>query len=216
MTTPLDVPAIPQPRPQRELILDKAVELFAARGFEAMTMRLLGDAVGLDNSSLYRHFSGKTALAGAALDRVAGEVLALIEDQVAQTGPVTPATLETVAADAGGYFFDRPAAARLMLHWIMSMGAEGQGFSASATDTTRPGGRLLEVMQQWLGDGARRGDLRRHATPDAVIILLGAVLLRPATYGYLLASLEPTGSRAAARETWLLELRAAVRGAFAP
>jgi len=202
----------------RDRILDRAVELFAAHGFEATTMRTLGDAVGLDNSSLYRHFASKTALANAVLDRVAGDVLAAIEAHFDPARPATLDALETIAAAAGAYFFDRPADARLMMHWVMSMGADGPGFGVSvpATDTNRPGGRLLGLLRAWLGQGVRRGALRKHATPDAVIILLGAILLRPATYGHLLSSLEPKRSRSAARNAWEKELRAAVRGAFAP
>jgi hypothetical protein len=45
---------------------------------------------------------------------------------------------------------------------------------------------------------------------------MGAVLMRPATYGYFLKSLEPKRTRAAARTAWEKELRAAVRGAFVP
>ena len=202
----------------RDRILDCAVELFAAHGFEAMTMRTLGDAVGLDNSSLYRHFASKTELAHAVLDRAAGGFLAAIETHVDPSRPATLDALEAMAAAAGGYFFDRPTAARLMVHWVMSMGADGPGFGVSvpASDTSRPGGKLLAYLRKWLGEGVRRGALRRHAMPDAVIILLGAILLRPATYGHLLASIEPKRSRAAARKAWESELRAAVRGAFAP
>jgi hypothetical protein len=75
---------------------------------------------------------------------------------------------------------------------------------------------LLALLREWLGQGVRRGALRRHAMPDAVVILFGAILLRPATYGHLLASMEPKRSRVAARNAWQKELRAAVRGAFAP
>lgn len=202
----------------RDRILDCAVELFAVHGFEAMTMRMLGDAVGLDNSSLYRHFASKTDLANAVLDRVAGEFLTAIGGRIDPSRPATLAALEAIAADAGAYFFDRPAAARLMLHWVMSMGADGPGFGVSvlATDTKRPGGKLLRLLHEWLADGVRRGALRKHAMPDAVIIMLGAVLLRPATYNHLLVSMEPKRSRIAARTAWEKELRAAVRGAFAP
>ena len=107
----------------RDRILDRAIELFAAHGFEALTMRMLGDAVGLDNSSLYRHFASKTELANAVLDRVAGNFLAAIEQNIDGTRPVTLGALENVAAAAGTYFFDRPPAARLMMHWMMSIGA---------------------------------------------------------------------------------------------
>ncbi|MEQ1489136.1 MAG: TetR/AcrR family transcriptional regulator [Terricaulis sp.] len=202
----------------RDRILECAVDLFAAYGFEAMTMRMLGDAVGLDNSSLYRHFASKTELVNTVLDRIAGDVLATLETHMDPSHPATLNALEDLAGAAGAHFFDRPAAARLMLHWVMSMGASSteNGVSVPATDLSRPGGQFLILLRTWLGKGARSGALRKHAVPDAVIILLGAVLLRPATYGHLLLSMEPKRSRIAARKAWERELRASVRGAFSP
>jgi AcrR family transcriptional regulator len=202
----------------RARILECAVTLFAAHGFEAMTMRMLGDAVGLDNSSLYRHFAGKTEIANAVLDHIAGDFLKTIEAHLEPSRRVTLKALENLAAVAGGYFFERQASARLMMHWVMSTGVDNSGFgiSVAALDTKRPGGQLFAQLHAWLAEGVRGGALRKHALPDGVIILFGAILLRPATYGYLLASLEPKRSRIAARKAWETELRAAVHGAFAP
>lgn len=202
----------------RDRILSCAVELLGALGFEAMTMRMLGDAVGLDNSSLYRHFTSKAELANAVLDTVMDNFLVVIGTHLEPSQPATLDALEAIAATAGTYFFDRPADARLTMHWIMSTGVNGAGFGLSvpATDTRRPGGRLFGLVRVWLEEGVRSGALRQHTMPDAVIILLGAILLRPATYGHLLASMETNRSRTAARKAWERELRAAVRGAFAP
>jgi hypothetical protein len=88
--------------------------------------------------------------------------------------------------------------------------------SVAATDSERPGGELLGILGRWLEQGVRRGVLRRHAMPEAVIVMLGAIVIRPATYGHLLKSLEPKRSRLAARKAWESELRAVIRGAFAP
>jgi AcrR family transcriptional regulator len=202
----------------RDRILTHAIELFAIHGFEAMTMRLLGDAVGLDNSSLYRHFRSKTELANAALDQVAGEVLSKTAPLIDLSRPITLRVLEDACAAAALHFFDRPSSARLMLHWIMSMGADRLEtvVSIPATDKSRPGGALLSILVDWLEAGVRSGTLRKHAMPEAVIILLGAILMRPATYGHLLASMEPKRTRMTARKAWEKELRSAIRGAFAP
>jgi AcrR family transcriptional regulator len=202
----------------RDRILEAAVDLFAAHGFEATTMRMLGEAVGLDNSSLYRHFAGKSELANAALDRVTELFLMAVGPRLAAGQPVTLDSLASLAAEAGLYFFDRPAAARLMMHWLMSLGSGGPAFGVSglATDPDRPGGRLFVLLQARLAEGVRTGALRRCATPDGIVVLMGAVLLRPATRGHLLASLEPEQDPDEARRAWETELRAVVRGAFAP
>lgn len=216
ITTPSD--DAPSAGPVRVRILLTAIDLFATHGFEGMTMRRLGDAVGLDNSSLYRHFRDKAALANAVLDHIAGELFARVAAGIDTSRPATAPALEDVCTIAGAYLFDHPAAARLMVHWIMSMGVDGPGFAVSgpATDTSRPGGALITALTAWLKAGVAAGALRDHATPDAVVILLGAILIRPATRGHLLASLEPDRTRDAARAAWVSELRAMVRGTFAP
>ena len=202
----------------RDRILARAVELLATHGFDAMTMRLLGDVVGLDNSSLYRHFASKAQLVHAAIDRVAQDLLSTVLPLLDPSAPVTLQALEDICATVGTHFFDLPASARLMVHWIMSMGEEGPGYSVSvaATDRERPGGELLGILSGWLEQGVQRGVLRRHAIPEAVIVMLGAIVIRPATYGHLLKSLEPKRSRLAARKAWEAELRLVIRGAFAP
>ena len=205
-------------RETRERVLSRAIDLFALHGFDAMTMRQLGDAAGLDNSSLYRHFPSKAALVDAVLDRVAGDVFAVAGPRIDPTRPASPQALEDICAAAGLHLFDHPAAARLIVHWIMSMGEASPGFKLSvpAGDKGRPGGKLLALLRDWLDGGVRRGLLRKLATPESIVFLLGAVLIRPATFGHLLASLEPKRTRAASRAAWERELRAAVHGAFAP
>ena len=202
----------------RERILAHAIELFAKHGFDAMTMRQLGDAAGLDNSSLYRHFPSKSALIDAVLDKAAGDAFATIASLINQTSPLTLQTLEDACAALGTYLFDHPAAARLIVHWLMSTGQEHDGAKVAvpATDRQRPGGKLVAALRTQLTEAAKVGRLRKHTQPEALVVLLGAVVLRPATYGYLLKTLEPRRSRNAARAAWEAELRATIRGAFAP
>lgn len=205
---PLAVAASP-----RDRIISEAISLLAVNGFEATTMRQLGDAVGLDNSSLYRHFKSKAELVNAAIDQVAADILAVVESEAGGAAPMTLEGLEAVCGAVGLYLFDRQPAARLMTHWIMSL---GDSVSAPAQDTTRPHGRLLGRLTSWLDQGMRSGELRKRAMPDAIVILVSLLLIRPATFGHLLHSMERKRTRAVARRAWAQELRDAVRGYFAP
>lgn len=208
----------PRTESPRDRILTEAVALFAAHGFDAVTMRQLGDAVGLDNSSLYRHFPSKAALVNAVLDHVAAQVFANVAALIEPAEPLTLSMLENICAKAGTYLFDNQSAARLLVHWIMSTGGDGGTFKISvpATDKSRPGGKLLAALRDRLEDAMKHGRIRKHATPDALVVALAVTIVRPATYGYLLKTLEPNRSRDAARAAWERELRATIRGAFAP
>lgn len=43
----------------KEKIIEEALKLFSEKGFEAVSIRAIADAVGIGNSALYKHFSSK-------------------------------------------------------------------------------------------------------------------------------------------------------------
>jgi AcrR family transcriptional regulator len=59
----------PLAAPTREVILDTAERLFAARGVEGVAVRDLAREMGITASSLYNHFRSKQALYEAVLER---------------------------------------------------------------------------------------------------------------------------------------------------
>ncbi len=50
-------------------IIDEAFKLFARQGYGSTTMQQIGDAVGLDKSSLYVHFKNKSDIFTVILDK---------------------------------------------------------------------------------------------------------------------------------------------------
>lgn len=65
----------------REKIVDKALEILDAEGVEGISMRRLGDALGVEAMALYHHFPNKEAM----LDAVAARI-------ISETGPAMPVT----------------------------------------------------------------------------------------------------------------------------
>ena len=57
----------------RERVLDAAVAIADADGIEALSMRKLGQALGVEAMSLYNHVASKGELVAAMVDRVVGE-----------------------------------------------------------------------------------------------------------------------------------------------
>jgi AcrR family transcriptional regulator len=55
---------------RRQELIEAAARLFAARGYYAVTVDDLGEALGLSGPALYRHFSSKEALLVAVFDQV--------------------------------------------------------------------------------------------------------------------------------------------------
>jgi AcrR family transcriptional regulator len=65
----------------RERVLQAAVALADERGIETLTMRNLGQELGVEAMSLYNHVAGKEAILDGAIELVVGEILEGVEDE---------------------------------------------------------------------------------------------------------------------------------------
>lgn len=63
--------------PRRELLLEAAADLFAARGFHAVGIDDIGAAAGITGPGVYRHFTSKQDLLATLVDRTMDRMLAL-------------------------------------------------------------------------------------------------------------------------------------------
>lgn len=54
----------------KEQILTTALDLFAREGYEAASVSMIADALGLSKGALYRHYKGKQAILEAILQRM--------------------------------------------------------------------------------------------------------------------------------------------------
>ncbi|HEY5168550.1 MAG TPA: TetR family transcriptional regulator [Thermoleophilia bacterium] len=82
----------------REKIIEKALELLDAEGVEGLSMRRLGEALGVEAMALYHHFPSKDAI----LDGVSTRI-------VEETGPALPRAAAT--SDWKAVLLSGPAAA---------------------------------------------------------------------------------------------------------
>ena len=84
----------------RERVLRAAVELADERGLEALTMRNLGQALGVEAMSLYNHVSNKEAILDGVVEVVVGEVLEAVEgtDTIADPGDWKAVTRRRILA----------------------------------------------------------------------------------------------------------------------
>lgn len=90
----------------RERIIAAAIDVIAERGIAAATTKEIARAAGVSEGSLYNHFANKTALIGATMGELAGE---LRQAMTALLGRVGEATVEenlaTVALAAIDFYF---------------------------------------------------------------------------------------------------------------
>lgn len=207
-------PATARGRASRRRIVEAATRLFAERGYEAVTMRALGEAAGLDNSSLYRHFRSKRELAAEILDAAAEPVLEHLRP-LAEAEP----DLEHFVAVGGrlaDFLMRHPHVARLLLQITTSPPGTPLHVRVEREETHRPSVQAFAILGDWLARARRRGVIRPIAGIETVVNLLALHLLRPATAGMLLASQEADPFAPAARRARVRELEAFVRGGLAP
>lgn len=57
----------------RQIILDKALELFSARGYDSVSVGEIAEAVGIKAPSLYNHFSSKRAIFDGIVEATAAQ-----------------------------------------------------------------------------------------------------------------------------------------------
>lgn len=74
-----------------DVVLDRALEVFWERGYEATSMADLVARLGIARASIYGTFGGKRALYLKALDRYAGTRDAAVVAALSQPGPALPA-----------------------------------------------------------------------------------------------------------------------------
>ncbi len=65
--------------PRRELLLEAAARLFAARGFHAVGIDDIGAAAGISGPGVYRHFASKQVLLETIVDRTMDRMVELAQ-----------------------------------------------------------------------------------------------------------------------------------------
>lgn len=100
------------PADRKALIIDAAAQLFAERGYDAVGMDDIGEAVEVSGPSLYWHFPGKHALLAGVIEHALGRVADALADVAA--ADAVP-TFEAVVRAEVDVALDIPAHMRCLL-----------------------------------------------------------------------------------------------------
>lgn len=164
MSQPL--PAIAQSEGARA-ILAAAEALFAARGYDAVSMNEIAHAAGVSKANIFHHFSNKKALYLEVLrSACVNDSAALLQELEQETGPVVE-RLQRFMAHHLDTLLRNERSARLIQREVRQ----------SSDDQAR------ELAQQVFGDnylrllalvkaGQAQGELRRDVAPALIVALL--------------------------------------------
>lgn len=165
------------PRPRihdPEAILDVAESLAVRSGPAAVTIRAVGDAVGVSNGALYHEFGSRSGLLSRAWVRAAHRLLTVLRELVDATAGGTAAI--AAAAEASITLTERyPSSAALVLQTRRDelLGADPTAEVQGAQK------RLVDLMIQ-LADGAweRRDRAAVDTVTTCIVDLPSAILLQ--------------------------------------
>jgi len=140
----------------KETIIDKALELFSAKGYDGTSMEDIARAAGIKKASIYAHFPGKEHVFSAVLQRVVDEYEAWIQQAtIMNEADDAPTKLRELFVGYVAYcygnakmeFWDRsyyypPAFAEESLHLL------------TRTVEQRLIGRIADIIDRGIRDGS--------------------------------------------------------------
>jgi AcrR family transcriptional regulator len=153
-------------RVREDAIVASVNRLLAEKGFDVMTVDEVAADVGIAKASLYKHFSSKEELAGAAMIRILERAQAFMAGLPADAKPADQ--LKAVA------------------RWTMQVQLAGEMPSLPAQNSTLRASlmgnkpyldRLMEVSDQlgaWISAAQTSGDLNPRLAPEVVLYTLFA------------------------------------------
>jgi TetR/AcrR family transcriptional regulator len=150
-------------------ILQKALELFSSKGYEATSVREICEAAGITKPTLYHFYGSKEgvykALVDGALEDFRRELIARLEEP----GPA-PERLKRVAR---GYF-ENAQEHREVMRFIFSV-IHNPPSSAPKTDFTRFYDAVVAEIGRCVEDGISRGELAPGPTDIRLLVFMGAL-----------------------------------------
>lgn len=153
---------------RQERILDAALDVFAARGYQAATVDDVAGAAKTSKGGIYFHFPGKDAIFLALLDRSAGLLLKRIGDRLA-TGTDPIAKVDAALRELIQTFGSHRTLARLFL--VEALGA-GPRFHTRMVEVHS---RFVAFLRVQLDEAVAQGMIQPLDTEVASLAWFGAL-----------------------------------------
>jgi AcrR family transcriptional regulator len=158
-------------REPRERILQEATRLIAQRGFGAISVNDVAQAVGISKQALLYHYPSREALheaVVASLIEHSNRHLLLLLGAFSGKGE---ARLEQALAHIRAFFDTDPHAARVLLRELLD------GDREQVARLSRGVEPWLRLMADTLRQGQQEGRIRQELDPEAAVAHVGTLLL---------------------------------------
>ncbi len=158
---------------RRLVILDAAITLFASRGYHATSMEEIAGAAGISKAVVYDHFSSKQELYTRLLERIRGDLDAVVTASSDPGEEPGPARVRLAIDAFFGYVEAHPDACRLLF-------LEVQGTAEAAAIVRELEQKVTATLSASLGENALL--FRDHPQRERQLRIL-AELLKSAIHG---------------------------------
>lgn len=134
------------PADNRQTIIERALDLFSRRGYDAVGVQEIVTAAGVTKPTLYHYFESKPGLLEAILERYGRELRSCLRQAADYRGDV-PLTLERIAFALVGFAEREPRFYRFLLSLHLA---------PSESEAARSARELLEALQAIVTDTFRQ------------------------------------------------------------
>ncbi|MBX3068463.1 MAG: TetR family transcriptional regulator [Cryobacterium sp.] len=155
----------------QESILNIAVDVFNKHGYEATSMGMLAEALGITKSAIYHHVPSKEYLLQLALDRALNRLEAILDDPLASTGPAID-KLRFVLRSATGVLTDQVSFITLLLRVRGNSDMEREALERRRAFNRTISDLVIQAQQ----DGAIRPDIDSRTTARLLFGMIGSVV----------------------------------------
>lgn len=194
----------------RERIRGAALRLFALHGFDGVSLQKIADEVGLHKSSLFHHYRNKHELATDVFEGAMVRVVDTLRPLSAEPVPGVEKFLECID-ELSDYFADNPDTARLVVAFMIAPGESDMRIPMTK-DSIHPVTAFFRLFWSWLERAQAAGSIRKLNARQAMLNLIGAVVLYPAMAGETIDIAGPEPFSEKHRRIRKAELRVLVRG----
>jgi AcrR family transcriptional regulator len=146
----------------REALVEQGVKLIEEKGANALTLREIGDRIGVSRTAAYRHFADKSELFKAIRETAFTDFADRLESARDGAEPSCFARLEAM-----GHAYLKFAQERRAYYEVM--------FGATEGSPSPAGDRAFQVLAGTIEDGQRNGEIR-EGDPQMMATLVWAMV----------------------------------------
>jgi len=150
-------------------ILNKALELFSKKGYDATSVREICEAAGITKPTLYHFYGSKEGVYRALVDGALADFRARLATLIEEPGS-TRERLRAVARD----YFAIARENRELVRFLLAL-THNPSSSAPAADIPRFYEEIVALVARVVAEGVTRGDLRPGPTEVRMLALMGAL-----------------------------------------